>query len=169
MQETFRDCIWTEGGLGPSTSFWGWCPGKLLLLMTRALPFENTKTEQAGPVLEGELLVRVCRGDSNRLAACPPVFSLSLSPECHQKRQEPRRLWAWRRSADRERLMCLAVERTRSAAWTARLRALLSSSRSSRSSGMECRCPPAVREEAAGGHSAASRAEGAEVGPPGGA
>lgn len=100
-------------------------------------------------------------------AARPPVRHLSLSPRYRQKRQEPRRLWPWRSSADRERLMCLVVERTLWAAWTARLRALLSSSRSSRSIWMECRCPPG-REEAVGGHSAAGRAEGAEVGPPGG-
>lgn len=91
----------------------------------------------------------------------------TAGPWCHQKRQEPRRPWAWRRLADRERLMCLVVERTLSAAWTARLRALLSSSRSSRSNWIECRCLLASREGAVGGHSAAGRAEGAEVGPPG--
>lgn len=37
--ETPRDCIWTAGGLGPSTSFRSWCPGQRLLLITRALPF----------------------------------------------------------------------------------------------------------------------------------
>lgn len=92
---------------------------------------------------------------------------LSLSRKCHQKRQEPLRPWAWRRLANSERLMCLVVERTLSAAWTARLRALLSSSRSSGSSWMECRCPLAGWEEAVGGHSATGWAEGAEVGPPG--
>lgn len=105
-------------------------------------------------------------GGSSRL----PAHSLSLSPRGCQKRQEPLRLWAWRKPADSERLMCLVAERTLSAAWTARLRALLSSSRSSRSSWMERRCPLAGREEAAGGHSAAGWAEGAvgaEVGPPG--
>lgn len=144
-------------------------PWEATLLMTRALPLENTEREQAGPVLEGELLVSGPQGRQPQAGRLPTCCPLSPSPEWHQKRQEPRRLWAWRRSADRERLMCLAVERTRSAAWTARLRALWSSSRSSRSSGMECRCPPAGRERAAGGHSAASRAQGAEVGPPGGA
>lgn len=39
VQEAPRDCMGTEGGLGPSASFRGWCPGKLLLLVTRALPF----------------------------------------------------------------------------------------------------------------------------------
>lgn len=95
----------------------------------------------------------------------------SRSPGWRQKRQEPRRPRAWRRSADRERLMCLVVERTLSAACMARLRALLSSSRSSRSSWMEFRGPRAGLEEAAGGDSAAAaaaRAVGAEVGPRGG-
>lgn len=64
--------------------------------------------------------------------------------------------------------MCLVVQRMLSAAWTARFRALLSSSRSSRSSWMECRCPRAGREEAEGGHSAAAGwGEEAEVGPGG--
>lgn len=141
--------------------------------------------EQSSPVLQTRRLSsRACAGGrtphegsswlswETAAAARPPVRHVSLHPQCHQKRQEPRRLWAWRRSADRERLMCLVVARTLSAAWTARLRALLSSSRSSRSSWMERLCPPAAREEAAGGHSAAGRAEGvvgAEVGPPGGA
>lgn len=101
-------------------------------------------------------------------AGCLPLaIHASLSLEWSQKRQEPRRPRAWRSSADRERLMCLVVERTLSAACTARLRALLSSSRSSRSSWMERWGPPTGREEAAGGHSAAGRAEGAEVGPGG--
>ena len=60
--------------------------------------------------------------------------------------------------------MCWVVERTLSAASTARLRALLSSSRSFRSSWTECRGPRAGREQAAGGHSVAARTEGAEVG-----
>lgn len=85
-----------------------------------------------------------------------PAPRASLSLERSQKRQEPRRPRAWRRSADRERLMSLVVERTLSAAWTARLRALLSSSRSS---WMEWRGLPAGRAETAGGHSAAARAE----------
>lgn len=78
MQETCRDCIWTEGGLGPRTCSWGQCPGKLLLSMTRALPFENTETEQAGPVLEGELLVRGLQGRQQQAArppTCPPSVS----------------------------------------------------------------------------------------------
>ena len=93
-----------------------------------------------------------------------PARHVSLSLERSQKRQEPRRLRAWRSSADSERLMCWVVERTLSAASTARLRALLSSSRSFRSSWTECRDPRAGREQAAGGHSAAARTEGAEVG-----
>ena len=36
---------------------------------------------------------------------------MSLSLERSQKRQEPRRLRAWRSSADSERLMCWVVER----------------------------------------------------------
>lgn len=107
------------------------------------------------------------RGASGNGSSKTPGLGDSRPPWCHQKRQEPRRPWAWRRLADRERLMCLVVERTLSAAWTARLRALLSSSRSSGSSWMECRCLLAGREGAAGGHSAAGRAEAAEVGPPG--
>lgn len=106
-------------------------------------------------------------GGPSGMAPADPWPEEQQAPQCHQKRQEPRRPWDWRRLAERERLMCLVVERMLSAAWTARLRALLSSSRSSRSSWMECRCLPAGRDGAAGGHSAASRAEGAEVGPPG--
>lgn len=80
MQETFRNCTWTEGDLDPSTCSWGWCPEKLLLLMTRALPFENTEREQAGPVLEGELLLRGLQGrqpQAGRLPTCPPCVSES--------------------------------------------------------------------------------------------
>lgn len=96
-------------------------------------------------------------------APASPARRVSLSLK-HQKRQEPRRPRAWRSSADSERLMCWVVERTLSAASTARLRALLSSSRSFRSSWTECRGPRAGREQAAGGHSAAARTGGAEVG-----
>lgn len=76
----------------------------------------------------------------------PSVWELPGS----QKRQEPRRLWAWRRSADSERRISRVVERTLSAACTARLRALCSLSRSPRSSWMECRCPRDGRKEALG-------------------
>lgn len=103
------------------------------------------------------------RGLWEWLGALWPARRVSLSLE-HQKRQEPRRPRAWRSSADSERLMCWVVERTLSAASTARLRALLSSSRSFRSSWTECRGPRAGREQAAGGHSAAAGTGGAEVG-----
>lgn len=93
-----------------------------------------------------------------------PVLGLLGS----QKRQEPRRLRVWRRSADREWLMCLVVERMPSAACMASASAVLSSSRSSRSSWMERRCPPATREGVEGGQSAGAEwAEEVEVGPGG--
>lgn len=67
-----------------------------------------------------------------------PAYLVSESPGS-QKRQEPRRLRAWRRSADRERLSWRVVERTFSAACAASLSAACSSSRSFRPSWTECR------------------------------
>lgn len=51
-----------------------------------------------------------------------PASLVSESPGS-QKRQEPRRLLAWRRSADRDRLSCRVVARTFSAACAASLSA----------------------------------------------
>lgn len=58
-----------------------------------------------------------------------------------QKRQEPLRLRAWRRSADRERLSWRVVKRTFSAACAASLSAACSSPRSFRPRWTECRVP----------------------------
>lgn len=72
----------------------------------------------------------------------------------NQKRQDPHRLWVWRMLAERERLMCLVVEQIPSAACMASVSAVLSSSRSSRSSWMERRCPLTAQVGVEGGQSA---------------
>ena len=130
-------------GAGPLESFLSRPPGQH--------PLNSRDTQQAGPELEGHFSGGRCAAFSSDSSRPPargqqqpahqPAPARWFWVSKSQKRQEPRRLWVWHRSADREPFMCLVVEWMPSAACMASASTVLSSSRSSRSSWKERCCP----------------------------
>lgn len=137
---------WTSAGQESPRGSWsqhlwiGPVPGRLLPLYSEDTGLSRWLT----------LLGRGCRAFWASVApatcwrwAAGVTRPLSLSvaePLGNQKRQEPCRPQAWRRSADRERVICWVVECMSSAACTAWFRAACSSSRSLGSSWMWMGC-----------------------------